>query len=214
VKIFTFNEYGIRKGIDIFERLLNELRMNRQFISTIVKKMKLIGIIFLIITSFSCEKNDCDCFQKTDPKDERYPINYNFVNTTDSELRALNFEVRTFFPIEYVTNFSYEHFPDVFPYDTITKTVDTTGGIGHFGYIGCATQMEVNVYYDINDTLTYVSTWWTKTDTIRSKADAEIYFFWPNDTLYCEKVMGYTYTRRNKLAMIIKDKMDYNTPGH
>jgi len=188
--------------------------MIRQFKSISVKRLKLIGIILLIITSFSCEKDDCECFQKTDPNDERYPVKYHFVNTTDSELRALNFEVRTFFPIEYGTNFHYKHFADVFAYDTLTITVDTTGGIANFGYIGCATQMEVNVYLDINDTLTYVSTWWTKTDTIRSKADAEIYFYWPNDTLYSEKRMGYTYTRHNKSAMIVEKSWNYNTPGH
>lgn len=144
--------------------------------------LSLINLFFI-----SCEK---DLVEK-ESKEEKYPIHYNFVNTTSNELRYLNFKVKTFFPIEWETNLKYKQFPKVKPYDTATLTVDTLGGIGHFGYSGCQTQMEINVYNDIDETYTYVSTWWTKLDTIKSKTDAEIYFKWPIDTLNCVKIDSY-----------------------
>lgn len=169
-----------------------------------MKYLKIIGLIFLVISFASCEKDECECTQITNPEDERFPVNYHFINTTENKLRALNFKVRTFYPSDYYgTNLKYTHFPDVFPYDTITMTIDTTGGIGSFGYIGCETQMQVNVYLDINDTLTYVSTWHTKTDIINCKADADIFFFWPNDTLYAEKILNHTYVRKNKSFEVV-----------
>ena len=72
--------------------------------------------------------------------------------------------------------------------------MDTANGMGHFGYIGCTTQMLINIYSDYNDTLTSITTWVTRPDTIKSKADANIYFNWPSDTLYSEKRVRYIYS--------------------
>ena len=106
----------------------------------------LFGFFFFI----SCEKDEANPI--IEQKDERFPINFMFVNTMDKSLMALNFEVRTYFPIQDKSNIHYKYFPDVMPFDTITMIVDTITTTLGLGYISCVTQMEINVYLDINDT--------------------------------------------------------------
>ena len=156
-------------------------------------------MLFVATSMISCDKDDI-----VNPNDERFPVNYRFVNTTNLTLGALNFEVGTFYPIEYITNVTYKHFPKVDPFDTITMKIDTTGGYSYFSYIGCTTQMLVNVYFDLNDSIVYCSSWSTNIETIRQKSDSEVFFYWPMDTLKCVKVKGYTYKRYKYIIPVEK----------
>jgi hypothetical protein len=163
-----------------------------------MKKINLVVIFFLAICHMtSCKKDSIE----TDPKDERYPIDFKFINTTENVLRVVNFGVGVSFPIEYESTLKSQHFPKVQPHDTLFLRVDTTKGYGNFGYIGCATQISIDVYYKLNDSMIYASGWRTKTDTIRSKADAKVFFYWPNDTLYCDKIIGYIIYKQGNYGL-------------
>jgi len=141
-------------------------------------------LIFCLLSLVSCKKDVI--VQNSIPT--KYPVIYRFINTSGNTLRDASFTARTYFPVENETNLNTIGSLNVLSKDTITTTDSSP-----LGYIGCATQMEVVVYMNINDSLVYLSTWYTETDTIRCQADAKVYFYWPNDTLYSEKGYSKSY---------------------
>lgn len=169
--------------------------MNCQYTFNYIPGMKSSALISLLIVLFAfggCQGRETE----VDPAQELFSVKYHLVNTLPSSIRAVNLTVATYFPRIDKTNLWYKHFAPITPLDTISMTVDTTSSTKSFGYVGCTQQMEVNLHYDINDSITYVSTWITKQDTIRIKQDALICFHWPSDTSKAKKTEGYYVNRR------------------
>lgn len=175
---------------------------------------KYLLLLIILLSIISCRKEKIEDTIAIDPLDEKYPVNYRFINTTEKKLSALNFTTATFFPNKYSTLLSYTHFPNVAAFDTITKANGLMDDYDNRGYIGCTTQMEINVYQDINDTLGYISTWVTRKETIRSKTDAEIFFYWPTDTLFSHKKLGIYYDLDTRTSIKAKDFLDHQIRGN
>jgi hypothetical protein len=134
----------------------------------------------------SCRKEG-----EIDPTQDAFPINYYFVNRSASQLNAVNLTTSTYFSKIDKTTIFYKSFPRVRSLDSLLITIDTSSANKSLGYIGCQTQMEVNVIEQRTASLLYVSTWVTKRDSIRAKSDAQLYFVWPEDTLTATKTAGY-----------------------
>lgn len=126
-----------------------------------------------------------------DPTQESFPIRYYFINASAGQLNAVNLTTNTYFPIINKTNIYYKSFPRVRVSDSLLISVDTSSVTKSWGYVGCKTQLEVNVIEQRPGSVLYVSTWLTKQDSIKSKSDAQLYFVWPKDTLTAKKTAGY-----------------------
>lgn len=126
-----------------------------------------------------------------DPIQESFPIRYYFINASAGQLNAVNLTTNTYFPKINKTNIYYKSFPRVRVSDSLLISVDTSSITKSWGYVGCKTQLEVNVIEQRPGSVLYVSTWLTKRDSIKSKSDAQLYFVWPKDTLTAKKTAGY-----------------------
>ena len=154
--------------------------------------MKLIAVpalLMILLIAGSCRKE-----ADIDPAQESFPIRYSFINASAGQLNAVNLTTNTYFPKINKTTIYYKSFPRVRILDSLLITIDTSSLTKSWGYIGCKTQLEVNVIEQRAGSLLYVSTWLTKQDSIKTKSDAHLYFVWPRDTLRAKKTAGY-YTK-------------------
>jgi hypothetical protein len=151
--------------------------------------MKLLAVVASLITLFSVSS----CRKEVDinPTQESFPIRYYFINASAGQLNAVNLTTNTYFPKINQTNIYYKNFSRVRVSDSLLISVDTSSATKSWGYIGCKTQLEINVIEQRPGSILYVSTWLTKQDSIKTKADAQLYFVWPKDTLIAKKTAGY-----------------------
>ena len=152
--------------------------------------------LFAVIASFivllvvgGCRKEG-----EINPTQESFPIRYYFINASAGQLNAVNLTANTYFPKINKTNIFYKSFPRVRVSDSLLITVDTNLVTKSLGYVGCKTQLEINVIEQRPGSVLYVSTWLTKQDSIKTKSDAQLYFVWPKDTLTAKRIAGY-YTK-------------------
>lgn len=152
--------------------------------------------LFAVIASFIVLLVVGSCRKEVEiaPTQELFPIRYYFINASAGQLNAVNLTTGTYFPKINITNIYYKSFPRVRVSDSLLITIDTSSIAKSLGYIGCKTQLEVNVIEQRPGSVLYVSTWLTKQDTIKIKSDAQLYFVWPKDTLTAKKTAGY-YTK-------------------
>ena len=151
--------------------------------------MKLVAataLFMILLIAGSC-RNEVDI----DPTQESFPIRYYFINASAGQLNAVNLTTNTYFPKIDKTTIYYKSFPRVRLQDSLLITIDTSSTAKSFGYIGCKTQLEVNVLEQRASAGLYVSTWVTNQNLIKTKSDAQLYFVWPTDTLTAKKTAGY-----------------------
>ena len=151
-----------------------------------MKLLTLTAFFTILLIAGSCQKE-----REINPDQELFPIRYYFINAASSQLNAVNLTTNTYFPKINKTNIFYKNFPRVPSQDSLLITIDTSSVTRSMGYVGCKTQLEVNVIEQHTSSLLYVSTWLTDQDSIKTKSDAQLYFVWPKDTLTAKKTAGY-----------------------
>lgn len=151
-----------------------------------MKSFALTAFFIVLLIAGSCRKE-----VEINPTQDLFPIKYYFINSSANQLTAVNLTTNTYFPQINKTNIFYKNFPRVRSLDSLLISIDTSSSTKSFGYVGCKTQMEVNVIEQRTGSVLYVSTWITSQDLIKTKSDAQLHFVWPKDTLTAKKTAGY-----------------------
>jgi hypothetical protein len=132
------------------------------------------------------------------PPRETFPIEYQFINNADANVKAAVFYTTTFYPNDTIDASGdstslinwYDHaFNDLNPGDLVRLPLNKKG------YVGCVTQLKIRVVFKKpmfspvlfdagwDQFMTYSRNYVGPVDTIRSPSQNIIKFNWPQDTL-------------------------------
>ncbi len=146
-----------------------------------MKPLLLISVVTLFL--MACHKDEV-----VEDKPNLFPIKYYFINTSPNVIWSVNMTAYTYFPEVNQTNIHYKNFSNVATQDSLLIRVDTSSVTKSWGYVGCQTQLELNVMERRPGSMLYISTWQTDRGEIQSEADAQVFFTWPGDTVRATKI--------------------------